>query len=71
MARDILIVDDEADIRELIGGLLEDDGYETREAADADGALAEIRARKPSPDTLDLGQLRHPGLWRSPRSLPP
>ena len=34
MARDILIVDDEADIRELIGGLLEDDGYEPREAAD-------------------------------------
>ncbi|BDW99600.1 sigma-54-dependent transcriptional regulator [Maricaulis maris] len=54
MARDILIVDDEADIRELIGGLLEDDGYETREAADADGALAEIRARKPSLVILDV-----------------
>jgi two-component system nitrogen regulation response regulator NtrX len=54
MARDILIVDDEADIRELIGGLLEDDGYEPREAADADGALAEIRARKPSLVILDV-----------------
>ncbi|OLF77962.1 AAA family ATPase [Maricaulis sp. W15] len=54
MARDILIVDDEADIRELIGGLLEDDGYETREAADADGALGEIRARKPSLVILDV-----------------
>ena len=54
MARDILIVDDEADIRELIGGLLDDDGYETREAADADGALAEIRARKPSLVILDV-----------------
>ncbi|WP_291842460.1 sigma-54 dependent transcriptional regulator [Maricaulis sp.] len=54
MARDILIVDDEADIRELIGGLLEDDGYETREAAHADGALAEIRARKPSLVILDV-----------------
>lgn len=54
MARDILIVDDEADIRELIGGLLEDDGYETREAAHADGALDEIRARKPSLVILDV-----------------
>ncbi|WP_300552397.1 sigma-54 dependent transcriptional regulator [Maricaulis sp.] len=54
MARDILIVDDEADIRELIGGLLEDDGYETREAGDADGALREIRARKPSLVILDV-----------------
>ena len=54
MARDILIVDDEADIRELIGGLLEDDGYEPREAADADGALAAIRDRKPSLVILDV-----------------
>ena len=54
MARDILIVDDEADIRELIGGLLEDDGYEPREAADADGALAVIRQRKPSLIILDV-----------------
>ncbi|MEC9250622.1 MAG: sigma-54 dependent transcriptional regulator [Pseudomonadota bacterium] len=54
MARDILIVDDEADIRELIGGLLEDDGYEPREAADADGALAAIQARKPSLIILDV-----------------
>ena len=54
MAGDILIVDDEADIRELIGGLLEDDGYETRGAADADGALNEIKARKPSLVILDV-----------------
>ncbi|MHA6288592.1 nitrogen assimilation response regulator NtrX [Maricaulis sp. CAU 1757] len=54
MAKDILIVDDEADIRELIGGLLEDDGYDTREAGDADAALAEIRARKPSLVVLDV-----------------
>lgn len=54
MARDILIVDDEADIRELIGGLLEDDGYEAREAGDADGALAAIRQRKPSLVILDV-----------------
>ena len=54
MAGDILIVDDEADIRELIGGLLEDEGYETREAADADGTLQEIKARKPSLVILDV-----------------
>ena len=30
MASDILIVDDEADIRELVGGILEDEGHETR-----------------------------------------
>ena len=54
MAKDILVVDDEADIRELIGGLLEDDGYEPREAGDADAALAAIRARKPSLVILDV-----------------
>ena len=54
MARDILIVDDEADIRELIGGLLEDDGYEAREAAHADAALDAIRERKPSLVILDV-----------------
>ena len=36
MAHDILIVDDEADIRMLIAGVLEDEGYATREAADTD-----------------------------------
>ncbi|MYK13152.1 MAG: response regulator, partial [Rhodospirillaceae bacterium] len=36
MAADILIVDDEADIRKLIAGILTDEGYETRLAADAD-----------------------------------
>ena len=40
MARDILIVDDEADIRDLIAGLLEDDGYQAREAGDAVRTLA-------------------------------
>ena len=54
MAQDILIVDDEADIRELIGGLLEDEGYEARYAADADAALAAIRQRKPALAVLDV-----------------
>ena len=44
MAKDILIVDDEDDIRDLISGLLEDEGYQAREAADADGALQAIRS---------------------------
>lgn len=47
MSADILIVDDEADIRNLVAGILEDEGFECRTAADADSALAEISARRP------------------------
>jgi two-component system nitrogen regulation response regulator NtrX len=47
VAHDILIVDDEADIRMLIAGILEDEGYEPREAGDSVTALAAIRARQP------------------------
>lgn len=54
MARDILIVDDEADIRNLIAGILQDEGYETRMAGDSDGALREIEARRPSLVILDI-----------------
>ena len=54
MAHDILIVDDEADIRELIGGLLEDEGFVVRYASDADGALDAIRQRKPMLAVLDV-----------------
>lgn len=48
MATDILVVDDEQDIRDLVAGILEDEGYHVRTAADSDQALAAIRARKPS-----------------------
>jgi two-component system nitrogen regulation response regulator NtrX len=48
MAVDILVVDDEADIRELVSGILEDEGYAVRTAADSNSALAAIRARRPS-----------------------
>lgn len=48
MAHDILIVDDEADIRLLIAGILEDEGYATRQASESDGAFAAIQARRPS-----------------------
>ncbi len=54
MALDILIVDDEADIRDLISGILDDEGYETRTAKDSDTALAEIEARRPSLIILDI-----------------
>ena len=48
MAADILVVDDEADIRELVSGILADEGYAVRTAADSNTALAAIRARRPS-----------------------
>lgn len=54
MALDILIVDDEADIRELVSGILEDEGYGTRTASDSDSALAAIEARLPSLLILDI-----------------
>lgn len=51
---DILIVDDEADIRELVSGILEDDGYVTRVAGGADEALAAVSERPPSMVILDI-----------------
>jgi two-component system nitrogen regulation response regulator NtrX len=54
MAHDILIVDDEADIRMLIGGILEDDGHQTRAAADSTATLDSIRTRRPSLVVLDI-----------------
>jgi two-component system nitrogen regulation response regulator NtrX len=54
MAHDILVIDDEADIRMLICGVLEDEGYETRQAADSTEALAAIRSRLPSLLVLDI-----------------
>ncbi len=54
MAHDILIVDDEADIRVLTSGILEDEGYEAREAADSTAALAGIETRRPSLVLLDI-----------------
>ena len=54
MASDILIVDDEADIRELVGGILEDEGHETRLAANSDEALQQIENRVPRLIFLDI-----------------
>ena len=54
MALDILIVDDERDIRELVAGVLEDEGYAARTAADSDAAFSEIAVRRPSLVLLDV-----------------
>jgi two-component system nitrogen regulation response regulator NtrX len=53
-ATDILIVDDEADIRELVAGILQDEGYGTRTARDSDEALAAVTTRRPSLVFLDI-----------------
>ena len=51
---EILIVDDEEDIRDLISGILKDEGYETRVAGDGDSALQAVRARRPQLVVLDI-----------------
>ncbi len=54
MAHEILIVDDEPDIRLLIDGILRDEGYETRQASDSASAIAAFHARLPSLVVLDI-----------------
>ena len=54
MSADILIIDDEADIRDLVAGILEDEGHSARTAANADEALAAIGQRRPSLVFLDI-----------------
>src|SRR5579885_867496 len=54
MASDILIVDDETDIRELVAGILQDEGHGTRTARDSDEALAAVIARRPNLVFLDI-----------------
>ena len=54
MAHDILIVDDETDILDLVSGILRDEGYETRVAADSGTALDAMHARMPSLLVLDI-----------------
>src|SRR5690349_24943690 len=47
MAAEILVVDDEADIRDLVGGILQDEGYTVRAAGNSADALAGVRTRAP------------------------
>ena len=54
MATDILIVDDEDDIREIVSGILSDEGHGTRLARNSDEALAAIEARRPQLVLLDI-----------------
>jgi two-component system, NtrC family, nitrogen regulation response regulator NtrX len=54
MASDVLVVDDEADIRDLVAGILSDEGYAVRTAMNSESALAEVRARKPALLILDI-----------------
>ena len=54
MALDILIVDDEQDIRDLVSGVLEDEGFTTRTAADSHEALQALAERRPSLALLDV-----------------
>ena len=54
MAADILVVDDENDIRQLVSGILQDEGYSTRTASDSDSALSAITARRPHLVFLDI-----------------
>jgi two-component system nitrogen regulation response regulator NtrX len=64
LSADILIVDDETDIRALIQGILQDEGYATREAANADQAYEQLEAGAPDLIVLDiwLQNSRHDGL---------
>jgi two-component system nitrogen regulation response regulator NtrX len=54
MPADILVVDDEEDIREIVSGILSDEGHSTRLARNSDEALAAIEARRPHLVLLDI-----------------
>jgi two-component system nitrogen regulation response regulator NtrX len=54
MAADILVIDDEADIRELVSGILQDEGFDARTAGNSDEALAAIASRRPNLLFLDI-----------------
>ncbi|HVV60255.1 MAG TPA: sigma-54 dependent transcriptional regulator [Pseudolabrys sp.] len=54
MAAEILIVDDEADIRDLVAGILQDEGYNARTARNSDEALTAITTRRPNLVFLDI-----------------
>ena len=54
MALEVLVVDDEEDIRDLVSGVLQDEGYSVRTAADSGAALDAMKDRRPSLVLLDV-----------------
>ncbi|MEM8772822.1 MAG: sigma-54 dependent transcriptional regulator [Pseudomonadota bacterium] len=54
MSIDILVVDDEEDIRELVSGILEDEGFSPRTAHDATSTMAAVKKRVPALVILDV-----------------
>jgi len=54
MSSDVLVIDDEADIRELVSGILQDEGHQVRAARDSDEALEAVRRRRPALVVLDI-----------------
>ncbi len=64
MASDILIVDDEKDIRSVLIDVLEDEGYKARAVSDGPSAIEAVRIQRPSLILLDiwLGDSRFDGI---------
>jgi len=58
----ILVVDDEPDIRSLLGECLVVAGFETVEAGDGDEAVAAVQAERPSVILLDVNMPRQGGM---------
>jgi len=54
MSQDILIIEDEDDIRDMISGILEDEGYNVRQVSTSDAGLLEVKSRTPSLVILDV-----------------
>jgi DNA-binding NtrC family response regulator len=59
----VLIVDDDAKIREILARWIGPAGHVTREAADADSALAEVNANPPDVVLCDVRMPERDGLW--------
>ena len=54
MTKEILIIDDNLDIRQLVSGILQDKGFKVREAANFDQALLEINKKLPDVAVIDV-----------------
>ena len=54
MFNEILIIDDNSDIRQLVSGILKDKGFTVREAANFDQAILEINKKLPDVAIIDV-----------------